>query len=135
MQSKVITYDPTIVLGADYPTFVNCEPYIRNNTTYRIAAAGPYIATRISDGKLQLIISNNDPNRSKVGYFVVYTGTDPTQSVFSSVADANAFLNTPFTANPPSKLYDDHKTTDVTTVYSSKQSVTYSDVAKAGGKK
>ena len=114
------------VLGPSYPINVDCRPYTLGPYNYSTTPVSPIIGKRLSDGKLQLLLTSKDSNRSEVGYYLVYTGTDPTQTTFDTVDEVNKFLNTDFIASPPSKSYDNHRSTDVTTVYSNLQNATFS---------
>ena len=115
--------DDARILGPSIPEAVNCDPYTYSTQTGTLTStslpAVACIGQRTSDGKYQLLMSNTTPDRTHVGYYIVYNGSDPTATVFSTVAQANEYLNTNYVSSPPSKLFDDHSSDDVKTAYSS----------------
>lgn len=123
--------DEARILGPSVPETVNCDSYTSstNNGTLTSTTlpAVACIGQRTSDGKYQLLMSNTTPNRTHVGYYIVYNGSDPTATVFSTVTQANDYLNTNYVTSPASKLFDDHSSEDVKTVYSSVVAATFYD--------
>lgn len=116
--------DDARILGPSIPNSVRCDPYTYSNgnggtVTAISIPAQACIGQRTSDGKYQLLMTNLSINRTHIGYFIVYNGSDPTATVFSSVAEVNDYLNANFVTSPPSKLFDSHISEDVKTTYTS----------------
>lgn len=116
--------DDTKVLGPDLPRAVNCDPLNGKNTLPAIA----FVGQRKSDGKYQLLLTNTSTGRTNIGYYIVYNGSDPTATTFSTTAEVNDYLNTTYVSSPPSKLFDSHNNNeDVTAIYAPLVQATFYD--------
>lgn len=123
------TNNSALILGPNYPTTVFCDQYqytgFRKSVSSNYLSALAIIATRKSDGKLQLLMSNNSNVNTNIGYYIVYNGNDPAATSFATESAVNDYLNTPYIADPPSKQYADHSKEDVSAVYSSLKLATF----------